>query len=74
MEEKVKVVIELDKNTVQAAAYLGGTQLSDELWKQMLSEPISFPMEVMKEQRKEMELGISMVAIGIGLKRMEESK
>lgn len=74
MEEKVKVVIELDKNTVQAAAYLGGTQLSDELWKQMLSEPISFPMEVMEEQRKEMELGVSMVAIGIGLKRMEESK
>lgn len=74
MEEKVKVVIELDKNTVRTAAYLDGTQLSDELWKQMLSEPISFPMEVMEEQRKGMELGISMVAIGIGLKRMEESK
>lgn len=74
MEETVKLIIELDKNTVQAAAYLGGTQLSEELWEQMVSEPISFPMEVMEEQRKEMELEMAMVAIGIGLKRMEETK
>lgn len=74
MEEKVKIVIELDKSAVQAAAYLGGTQLTDELWEQMVSEPVNFPVEVMEEQRKEMELGMAMVAIGIGFKRMEESK
>ncbi len=74
MEEKVRVVIELDKNAVQAAAFWADTQISDELWKQMTSEPISFPMEEMGEQSKEMELGISMLAIGIGLKRMEETK
>lgn len=74
MEEKVRVVIELDKNAVQAAAFLAGTQISDELWKQMTSQLISFPMEVMEEQRREMELGISMVAIGIGLKRMKETE
>lgn len=74
MEEKVKVVIELDKRSVQAAAYLSGIQLSDELWKQIISEPVNFPVEVMEEQRKEMELGMAMVAISIGLKRMKETK
>lgn len=74
MEEKAKVIIELDKSTVQAAAYLAGTQLSDELWERIISEPVPFPMEEMEEQRKEMELGMAMVTIGAGLKRMEESK
>lgn len=74
MEEKAKVVIELDKNTVQAAAYLVGVQLSDELWEQIISEPVSFPIEEMGEDKKQMELAMSMVVIGAGLKRMEESK
>lgn len=74
MEEKVKVVIELDKNTVQAAAYLVGMPFSDELWKQMVSKPANFSAEVMTKQKKEIELAMAMVAIGVYLTRMEETK
>ena len=31
MDEKVKIVVELDKATVQGAGYFGNVQLTDEL-------------------------------------------
>ena len=71
MDEKVKIVVELDKATVQGAGYLGNVQLTDELWNRMVAEPILFPMEVMEEQRKAMEVAMAMVAIGLTLKKME---
>ena len=55
MEEKVKILMELDKKTVQAAAYLANIDLSDEVWQKMVAEPILFPTELMEEQKKEME-------------------
>ncbi len=74
MEEKVKVVIELDKKTVQAAAYLVDRELSDEVWQKMVAEPIPFPAEMMEEQRKEMELGMAMAAFAVTIKKQEETK
>ena len=52
MEEKVKILMELDKKTVQAAAYLANIDLSDEVWQKMVAEPILFPTELMEEQKK----------------------
>jgi hypothetical protein len=74
MEEKVKILMELDKKTVQAAAYLANIDLSDEVWQKMVAEPILFPMELMEEQKKEMELGMAMAALGLTLQKQEETK
>lgn len=74
MEEKIKILVELDKNTVQAAAYLANIDLSDEVWKKMVAEPILFPTELMEEQKKEMELGMAMAALGLTLQKQEETE
>lgn len=74
MEEKVKILIELDKKTVQAAAYLVNINMSDEVWQKMVEEPILFPTELMEEQKKEMELGMAMAALGLTLQKQEETK
>lgn len=74
MEEKVKLVVELDKATVQSAGYFGNIQLTDELWNKMITEPILFPMELMEEQRKVMEVAMAMVAMGLTLKKMENKQ
>lgn len=67
-------MMELDKKTVQAAAYLANIDLSDEVWQKMVAEPILFPMELMEEQKKEMELGMAMAALGLTLQKQEETK
>lgn len=69
MEKKVKILMELDKKTVQAAAYLANIDLSDEVWQKMVAEPILFPTELMEEQQKEMELGMAMAALGLTLQK-----
>ncbi len=74
MEEKAKVVIELDKKTVQTAAYLADKELSDEVWQEMVAEPILFPTELMEEQRKEMELGMAMAAIALTIGKMKDKQ
>lgn len=74
MEEKVKILMELDKKTVQAAAYLANIDLSDEVWQKMVAEPILFPMELAGEQKKEMELGMAMAALGLTLQKQEETE
>ena len=70
----MKIVVELDRTTVQSAGYLGNVQLTDELWNKMVAEPILFPMEVMEEQRKTMEIAMAMVAMGLTLKKMEDKQ
>lgn len=74
MEEKVKIVVELDKEIVQAASYFSNVQFTDELWNRMIAEPILFPMEVMEEQRKNTEIGMAMAAIVVTLKKMEDKQ
>lgn len=74
MEEKVKVVVELDKNTVQAAAYFSNFKLSDEIWQKMIAEPIVFPTELMEEQKNTIEIGMATVAIGLTIEKTKESK
>ena len=74
MEEKVKIVVELDKEIVQAASDFSNVQFTDELWNRMIAEPILFPMEVMEEQRKNTEIGMAMAAIGVTLKKMEDKQ
>ena len=74
MEEKLKILMELDKKTVQAAAYWANIDLSDEVWQKMVAEPIHFPTELMEEQKKEMELGMAMAALGLTLQKQEETK
>ena len=74
MEEKLKILMELDKKTVQAAAYWANIDLSDEVWQKMVAEPILFPTELMEEQKKEMELGMAMAALALTLQKQEETK
>ncbi len=74
MEEKVRIVMELDKNVVQTACFLADINLSDEVWQKMVAEPILFPMELAGEQKKEMELGIAMAALGVTLQKQEETE
>ena len=74
MEEKLKILMELDKKTVQTAAYLANIDLSDEVWQKMVAEPILFPTELMEEQKKEMELGMAMAALGLTLQKQEETE
>ena len=69
MEEKLKILMELDKKTVQAAAYWANI-----VWQKMVAEPILFPTELMEEQKKEMELGMAMAALGLTLQKQEETK
>lgn len=52
MEEKVRIVMELDKNVVQTACFLANINLSDEVWQKMVAEPILFPTELAGEQKK----------------------
>ena len=40
----------------------------------MVAEPILFPMELAGEQKKEMELGIAMAALGLTLQKQEETE
>lgn len=70
----MKIVVELDKEIVQAASYFSNVQFTDELWNRMIAEPILFPMEVMEEQRKNTEIGMAMAAIGVTLKKMEDKQ
>ena len=72
MEEKVRIVMELDKNVVQTACFLADINLSDEVWQKMVAEPILFPMELAGEQKKEM--GIAMAALGLTLQKQEETE
>ena len=65
-------MIELDKKTVQAAAYLANINMSDEVWQKMVEEPILFPTELMEEQKKE--LVMAMAALGLTLQKQEETK
>lgn len=74
MEEKVRIVMELDKNVVQTACFLANINLSDEVWQKMVAEPILFPTELMEEQKKEMELGMAMAALGLTLQKQEETE
>lgn len=67
-------MMELDKKTVQAAAYLANIDLSDEVWQKMVAEPILFPTELAGEQKKEMELGMAMAALGLTLQKQEETE
>lgn len=67
-------MMELDKKTVQTAAYLANIDLSDEVWQKMVAEPILFPMELAGEQKKEMELGMAMAALGLTLQKQEETE
>lgn len=74
MEEKVRIVMELDKNVVQTACFLANINLSDEVWQKMVAEPILFPTELAGEQKKEMELGMAMAALGLTLQKQEETE
>lgn len=74
MEEKVRIVMELDKNVVQTACFLADINLSDEVWQKMVAEPILFPTELMEEQKKEMELGMAIAALGLTLQKQEEAE
>lgn len=58
---------------VQTACFLADINLSDEVWQKMVAEPILFPMEL-AENKKEMELGIAMVALGLTLQKQEETE
>lgn len=74
MEEKVRIVIELDKNVVRTACFLANINLSDEVWQKMVAEPILFPTELAGEQKKEMELGMAIAALGLTLQKQEETE
>lgn len=74
MDEKVKIVVELDKTIVQSAGYIGDIQLTDELWDKMVAEPVSFPMEGFGKTRKKVEIAMAMVAMGHVLKKMENKQ
>lgn len=67
-------MMELDKKTVQAAAYWANIDLSDEVWQKMVAEPILFPTELAGEQKKEMELGMAIAALGLTLQKQEETE
>ena len=67
-------LIELDKMTVQVAAYLANIIMLYEVWQKMVEEPILFPTELMEEQKKEMELGMAMAALGLTLQKQEETR
>lgn len=54
--------------------FLADINLSDEVWQKMVAEPILFPMELAGEQKKEMELGIAMAALGLTLQKQEETE
>lgn len=74
MEEKVRIVMELDKNVVQTACFLANINLPDEVWQKMVAEPILFPTELAGEQKKEMELGMAIAALGLTLQKQEETE
>lgn len=74
MEEKVRIVMELDKNVVQTACFLANINLSDEIWQKMVAEPILFPTELAGEQKKEMELVMAVAALGLTLQKQEETE
>ena len=67
-------MMELDKKTVQAAAYLANIDLSDEVCQNMVGAPVRWRRELMEEQKKEMELGMAMAALGLTLQKQEETK
>ena len=56
MEEKLKILMELDKKTVQAAAYWANIDLSDEVWQKKVAEPNLFRKVLLVEQIKEMKM------------------
>lgn len=52
MEEKVRIVMELDKNVVQTACFLADINLSDEVWQKMVAEPILFPWNLRENKKR----------------------
>ena len=52
MEEKVKILMELDKKTVQAAAYLANIDLSDEVWQKWLQNRFFSPWNLWKNKKR----------------------
>ena len=58
----------------QTACFLATINQSYEVWQKMVAEPILFPMELAGEQKKEMELGMAMAALGLTLQKQEETE
>jgi len=47
-EKKVRVVLELDKDDIQGTAYLFGVKLTDEMFQELISHPVSVPIDEME--------------------------
>lgn len=63
-EEKVKVVLELDKDDIQGTAYLLGVKLTDEMYQKLTVESIPIPTEKMKEgDLKQMKIAFACFAL-----------
>lgn len=70
-EQKVKVVIELDKACVQSAMYLMGEKLTDELWDKLTQGEVALSTDPLDGDSKQRELGIACLAIAEVLQEEE---
>lgn len=63
-EEKVKVILELDKDDIQGTAYLLGVKLTDEMFQELIKEPIPIPIDEMKDgDLKQLKIAFSCFAL-----------
>lgn len=61
-EQKVKVVIEIDKACVQSALYLMGDKLTDELWNKLTSKDVYLNTHVLEKNEPNIRLGLACLA------------
>ena len=64
MEEKVKLVFELDKEAIIATSFLMGVELTQERWENMTKEPIVFSTRKLdKNDMTHLQMAFSLLVI-----------
>lgn len=62
-DQKVKVVVELDKECVLSTLFLMGEKLSDEMWQKLVAEPVVINNSDMGDQARDIGIAFSCLAL-----------
>lgn len=73
MEQKAKVVFELDRDSVQAACFFMNEKLTDEMWQAIISEEILLSPDDLGGDGHTAKIAFSLIAIAKAVEKIESS-
>ncbi|WP_303180627.1 hypothetical protein [uncultured Butyricimonas sp.] len=72
-ERKVKLEMELDRDSFQSTCFLLGLKLTDEMWEKMIEEPVKLGFEEMGGNVVKSKMTFAALAISKVLRDMEKN-